>query len=217
MKNTGRNRKSKKVSVFHSQRIKFAVRKVMPMTVSKQSLRQAITRPSSKPLCARKSPVIPNAINYRQWLEDVLIRINTMPASQIDSLLPQKQETSTQLRNIPLKPCNRASEQFQQESQLLPLKTKNPSWRIQRQKITTKNFALLNSPMEVTGDLPNTAGRYRALQLLALPKTNSRIKMKQQREEVFPLLFHLQWQKCKNVILPQLCFSALSHRRPSEP
>ncbi|WP_368506827.1 transposase domain-containing protein [Victivallis sp. Marseille-Q1083] len=30
-----------------------------------------------------------NAVNYRQWLEDVLIRINTTPASQIDSLLPQ--------------------------------------------------------------------------------------------------------------------------------
>lgn len=30
-----------------------------------------------------------NAINYRQWLEDVLIRINTTPASLIDTLLPQ--------------------------------------------------------------------------------------------------------------------------------
>ena len=30
-----------------------------------------------------------NAVNYRQWLEDVLIRINTTPISQIDSLLPQ--------------------------------------------------------------------------------------------------------------------------------
>ena len=30
-----------------------------------------------------------NAVNYRQWLEDVLIRINTTPASLIDTLLPQ--------------------------------------------------------------------------------------------------------------------------------
>lgn len=30
-----------------------------------------------------------NGVNYRQWLEDILIRINTTPASQIDSLLPQ--------------------------------------------------------------------------------------------------------------------------------
>lgn len=29
-----------------------------------------------------------NSVNYRQWLEDVLVRINTTPASQIDSLLP---------------------------------------------------------------------------------------------------------------------------------
>ena len=34
-----------------------------------------------------------NAVNYRQWLEDVLIRINTTPASLIDSLLPQNWES----------------------------------------------------------------------------------------------------------------------------
>ena len=34
-----------------------------------------------------------NAVDYRQWLEDVLIRINTTPASQIDSLLPQNWES----------------------------------------------------------------------------------------------------------------------------
>ena len=33
-----------------------------------------------------------NAINYRQWLEDVLVRINTTPALQIDSLLSQNWE-----------------------------------------------------------------------------------------------------------------------------
>ena len=33
-----------------------------------------------------------NAVNYRQWLKDVLIRINTKPVSQIDSLLPQNRE-----------------------------------------------------------------------------------------------------------------------------
>ena len=48
MKNRGRNRKSKKVPVFRSQRIKFATRKVMAITVSEQSLRRAITRPSPK-------------------------------------------------------------------------------------------------------------------------------------------------------------------------
>ena len=47
MKNRGRNRrKGKKVSVSHSQRIKFTARKVMAITVSEQSLRRAITRPS---------------------------------------------------------------------------------------------------------------------------------------------------------------------------
>ena len=49
MKNRGRNRrKGKKVSVFHSQRIKFTAREVMAITVSEQSLRRAITRPSPK-------------------------------------------------------------------------------------------------------------------------------------------------------------------------
>ncbi len=45
-KNTGRNRKNKKVSVFHSRRIEFAARKVVAITVSEQSLPRAIIRPS---------------------------------------------------------------------------------------------------------------------------------------------------------------------------
>ena len=48
MKNRTRNRKSKKVSAFNRQRIKFAARKVMAITVSEQSLRRAITRPTPK-------------------------------------------------------------------------------------------------------------------------------------------------------------------------
>ena len=36
-----------------------------------------------------------NGVNYRQWLEDILIRINTTPASQIDSLLPQNWDQPT--------------------------------------------------------------------------------------------------------------------------
>ncbi len=35
-----------------------------------------------------------NGVNYRQWLEDVLVRINTTPASQIDSLLPHNWKNS---------------------------------------------------------------------------------------------------------------------------
>ena len=56
--------------------------------------------------------------------------------------------------NIPGKPRKRASKRFQRESLIsCRSKTKNPSWRIQRQKNTTKNFALLTSGMGVTGDI----------------------------------------------------------------
>ena len=39
-----------------------------------------------------------NGVNYRQWLEDILIRINTTPASQIDSLLPQNWDLQPTLK-----------------------------------------------------------------------------------------------------------------------
>ena len=35
-----------------------------------------------------------NGVNYRQWLEDILVRINTASAAQIDSLLPHNWKKS---------------------------------------------------------------------------------------------------------------------------
>lgn len=46
MKNRGLNRKIKKVSASNILRIRFAVKKVIVITISEQSLRRAITRPS---------------------------------------------------------------------------------------------------------------------------------------------------------------------------
>lgn len=68
-----------------------------------------------------------NGVNYRQWLEDILIRINTTPASQIDSLLPQNWDLQPTLK-YPGKPRKRASKRFQRESLIsCRSKTKNPS------------------------------------------------------------------------------------------
>ena len=64
IKTSGRNRKSKKGSVFHNQRIRFAARKVMAITVSEQSLRRAITRPS--PDRHLHCPVFPS-MALRAW------------------------------------------------------------------------------------------------------------------------------------------------------
>ena len=71
-----------------------------------------------------------NAVNYRQWLEDVLNRINTTPASQIDFFLPQ---------NWASQPISEISRKSRANAPLSNFKW-NPASLLSRRKICPGTF-----------------------------------------------------------------------------